>query len=165
MNQTTPARRVRWFPAINELRVPSGVSDVLRIPVPISLLSNTFYNSVLQLSYGTYYREQEYSARLTINGSDFDAQDTLDLGSLAKLAAFVVAERGKATPDSMLAYQDNPVSVEFQPTISLNINSPGFGNLRASTLTPMVFVALFTLFSVASAGDKPEPSDVKIVNS
>jgi len=102
---------------------------------------------------------------LTINGSDFDAQDTLDLGSLAKLAAFVVAERGKATPDSMLAYQDNPVSVEFQPTISLNINSPGFGNLRASTLTPMVFVALFTLFSVASAGDKPEPSDVKIVNS
>lgn len=102
---------------------------------------------------------------MTINGSDFDAQDTLDLGSLAKLAAFVVAERGKATPDSMLAYQDNPVSVEFQPTISLNINSPGFGNLRASTLTPMVFVALFTLFSVASAGDKPEPSDVKIVNS
>lgn len=165
MDQTTPARRVRWFPAINELRVPLGISDVLRIPVPISLLAGDFYDSILELSYGTYYREQEYSARLTINGSDFDAQSALDLGSLAKLAAFVVSNMGHTDAEGILSYQDLLVSAEFQPTLSLNINSPGFGNLRASTITPIVFVALFALLSDANANEMPKPGDVTVINS
>jgi hypothetical protein len=160
------ARRVKWYPFISELRLPPSLSEVLRIPVPISLLSKTFFNPVFEVTYGTYYDQDTFSARVIISGQDFTGQNTFDFGSLANLAARVteLVTDDEVNP-SLVDYQDVITANQYQPTISLNINSPGFGNLRASTLTPLVFAAIFALASVANSAEKPGVSDVQIVNS
>jgi hypothetical protein len=66
---------------------------------------------------------------------------------------------------ALLDYADHVVSAEFQPAVSLNINSPGIGSLRAATFVPIFFAALFVLFANGDTAEQPKPSDVTIVNS
>lgn len=169
MDVTTLARRINWFPPVDELTVPSRVSDVLRIPVAFSLLANNLYDSIFEKSYGTFYKDNEYAARIYVRGQDFDAQNTFDLGALAKLAAFVAANVGRHDFESELStYIESIAPSEFQPTLSLNINSPGLGVLRASTLTPFIFTAIFSLLSATNAAEaptKPTSSEVAVINS
>jgi hypothetical protein len=76
LGEATPARQVRWFPAVDELRVPRELSSILRIPPAISQVPRSFEGSILENSYGTFYRPGQFSARITIGGTDFDTQNT-----------------------------------------------------------------------------------------
>lgn len=167
IDQTTPARQVRWFPAVDELRVPRAFSGTLRIPPAISLVARSYESVILENSYGTFYRSNEFFARLRIDSLDFNTQNAFDFGSIAKLASVICSLM--ADDDEFRAaiqnYADRLVNSEYQPTVTLNINSPGIGGLRAATFVPMFFVAFFGLLATANAGELPKPSDVKVVNS
>jgi hypothetical protein len=168
LDEKTPLRRVSWFPKTDELRVPIELSGVLRIPVPISLVPNSLNRSIFENSYGTFYRDDEYSARLNILGDNFDAQSNLDLASLAKFAAVVCsvpAGEPDALRDRLVDYLSVSVGSEFLPAISLNVNSPGFGNLKSGAIVPIFFAAFFALLGVALAEDKPKPEEVSVVNA
>lgn len=167
IDQTTPARRVRWFPAVDELRVPRAFSGTLRIPPAISLVARSYESVILENSYGTFYRSNEFFARLRIDSLDFNTQNAFDLGSIAKLSSVICSliSDDAEFRAAIQNYADRLVNSEFQPTVTLNINSPGIGGLRAATFVPMFFAAFFGLLATANAGELPKPSDIKVVNS
>ncbi len=162
----TAYRRVRWFPPVEELRVPREITDNLRIPVAISLIPRHYYGAVFELSFGNFLRPEDYFAKISVRGSDFSAQDTIDFGAIAKLAAFLSANLDEAELTQKLPdYLDVLLSKEFQPTLSLNINSPGYGGFRAAKLSPIIFAALFALFSSVDANANPRTLQVSVTNS
>jgi hypothetical protein len=168
LGETTPARRVRWFPAVDELRIPRELASILRIPPAISQVPKTFEASVFESSYGTFYRTNEFSARITIGGQDFDTQNTFDFGSIAKFASVICFANDSRVEEfhaSLVNYADVFVSPEYQPAVSLNINSPGVGSLKAATFVPIFFAALFALLATADAAEQPKPSEIAVINS
>lgn len=164
----TPARPVRWFPAVDELRLPRELSNTLRIPPAFSQIPRPFVTSILENSYGTYYRAEEYCARILINGREFDTQNTFDLSSIAQFASVicsVLTESSASVSAALANYADKITSPEFQPAVSLNINSPGTGSLKAATFVPIFFAAWFALTATADAKSRPAASDVTVINS
>lgn len=168
LGEIMPARRVRWFPAVDELRIPRGLSDILHIPPAMSRVPRQFEAPILENSYGTFYHANGYTARIIIRGEEFDTQNTFDLGSFAKLAS-VICSVSNSTDDefrsSLRNYAECIVTSDYQPVVSLNINSPGAGSLKAATFVPIFFAAFFALLASADAAEQPKPADVAVVNS
>ena len=124
----TPVRRVRWFDRVNELRLPAEMSEVLRIPVPFSLLSRSLSQPISETTFRTYYGPNEYVAGIRIGSEDFTTQNNLDLALLAKYSAVLLSLlESLDLRDQIRDYVEAVAAAEFQPSISLNINSPGFG--------------------------------------
>lgn len=168
LDESVPGRRVRWFEPVDEIRIPKALSETLRIPNPISQVSRDIYGVILENSYGSYVLGEEYATRFATKAPDFSAQNAFDFGVLAKLFSAVVADRdaGKLSLETIQRrYLNSILPPEYQPTISININSPGFINLRGSTIAPIFISAMFALFSTANASEKPEPRDVTVINS
>ncbi len=161
----TPVRRVRWFDSVNELRLPTEISEVLRIPVPFSLLSRNLSEPIFQTTFRTYYRPTEYVAGIKIGSEDFTAQDNLDLALLVKYSAVLLSSLDSDDiSEQIKGYVDAFVASEFQPSLSLNINSSGFGFFRAATIVPLAFAAFLALASVVDTGEMPAANDVTVIN-
>jgi hypothetical protein len=167
-DEVVPARRVRWFPPINELELPERVSEVIRRPNPFVAFDKTQYTEIFDRTFGTYVFGDEYSARFDTKSARFTANDNLDLMLLAEAIATLVESSQIGVDVSrfghlwQLAVQ--PKSAEYKSDLSININSPGSILFKSKSLVPLVFAAFFALASgVASAGEVP--GSVTVVNS
>lgn len=163
-----PARRVRWFPAINELELPERVSEVIRRPNPFVSFDKTQYTEIFDRTFGTYVYGDQHTARFDTKSAHFRGNDNLDLMLLAEAIASLVelSETGGSGAQANHLWQlaVRPKSAAFKTDLSININSPGSFLFKSVSLVPLVFAALFAVSSNGSfAADIP--TSVTVINS
>ena len=85
-SENIPARRVRWFPPVDEGDLPQDLTKTLRTSNPFTLLGRQFYDRIFRNTYKTYYKDEEFVSTLDVNGDDFTAPDDINLNILILLA-------------------------------------------------------------------------------
>jgi hypothetical protein len=168
--ETIPARRVRWFPPINELELPHRISEVIRRPNPFVAFDRTLYEDIFDRTFGTYFYENggKISARFDTKSEHFQASDALDFSVMSEATARMVEFLDtKSTVEiiSLIAAAVAPRSPSYQTEMSVNINSPGAFLLKAGQITPLVLSVLLAVAGEAGAADGANPPQVRVINS
>ena len=140
----------------------------LRHKVAISEFGTEFILKILDIAYGTYaYGSDTKAARLFCSSPEFSEQANFDFGILLKLSAqlgYDFAGTG-ITPDSFKKYFTDVLPDEGSLSLSSNLNSPGFLNVKGVTLGPLLLVALLCLGSDVNIKSVRTSADIAIVNS
>jgi hypothetical protein len=156
--EQVPARRVRWFPSVEELSLPEGLSDVLRRPNPFTLLGKQFHQDIYSGSYGTFYGGDVFATRFHTRAPDFTNSDNFDFGIIttlwSKICADIAAGKTDVTYADLSILFEGAIPPEFKPSMACNINSPGLFDFKASTIVPLFAAVMFALASVATVNVK-----------
>jgi len=167
LGEHTLGRRVKWFPPIDEFLVPIEMSTIFRTQSALIEIPAEFLFTVCDLSYGTYFKGNHFASRLRTLAPEFMSQDAMDLSVLAQTSAKLAAKyrHGQILSYTLDEILSSTLKDEDQLSISININSPGFLISKGSSLAPLVFVVLFSLFTHGDAYAKPHSDTITIVNS
>jgi hypothetical protein len=167
---TVPARRVKWFPVIDEIKISESLSSTLRRPNPFTLLSRSYYRQIFDVSYGSYQYGDIYAARFSTNSQNFRPSHAFSLSFLTRLTEMLQDEalNKKEAPDlsrilsEIFSYQ---ISGQDLVDLKININSPGTFSLRSKTLVPVIVAVLIAIIAHQSPGALAATPDVLVVNS
>ena len=162
------ARRVHWFPPVNELELPERVSEVIRRPNPFVAFDIRMYGEIFDKSFGTYVHNGEYNARFDTRADLFRADHNFSLSilveAIAALLSFIETGSTDEIENRLLEIAGRAKEGIYESDLAININSPGSILFKSKSIVPLMFAAIFALASAANA-EQRQPGRIKIVNS
>jgi len=145
-------RKVRWLARIPKNEVPSRVIEISQKPNSFVLLERTSAVWFYDRAYKSYVLDQRYQAEFRITSPNFGSTDDARFTAFLNFVAANLA-RAPGAPSVSITEAVFANLGDYEPDQRIAINSPGEKIVHALKLTPLIFLALMAMSTVATPQD------------
>jgi hypothetical protein len=150
-----PARKVQWLKSVEENKLSSELSGILRQQHPFSIIEKSQFFEIFSLAFDSYVYKDRYSSVIFNRKDDYTDRETSLIGLVSSLAANFseAVENGEDDEIDTLSAILDRASIEFHCSQAADIHSPGFNRFTSGKPTALVIAAVFAALSLLAGCD------------